>query len=66
MRVTYLTTIDAPEGLPPDDIVNMGQDIEDELAASGFDVISVVPWARPALGLDVTPPETGGMGPPMF
>jgi hypothetical protein len=65
MNVTYLTTIQLPEGMAPDDIINTGQDIEDELVAQGFDVISVVPWARPALGLD-TQPDTGGMGPSMF
>jgi hypothetical protein len=46
MHVSFITTInlDTLEDLP-----SVAQEISDDLTQSGFDVISVDPWARPSL-----------------
>jgi hypothetical protein len=60
MNVTYLVTIIMPDAADPATIADTALDVEDSLAAE-FEVVSVTPWARPALGLEQTT-ET----PPLF
>jgi hypothetical protein len=38
--------------MSPPEITEVGLDIQDDLATSGFEVISVNPWARPSLGIE--------------
>ena len=48
MNATYLVTIEVENEMV---IPQVSMDIEDELSEAGFDVIKVVPWARPTLDI---------------
>ena len=59
MQVTYLIAMELPDGMSPEEITGAGLDIEDELITSGFEVISVTPWARPSLGIEPQEEDLG-------
>lgn len=59
MNVSYIVTMELPEGTDPPTIQNIALDLEDDLITGGYDIISVTPWARPSLGLE---PEGEDMG----
>jgi hypothetical protein len=65
MNVSYIVTLDLPNAIDPAMIGDVAADIEDELITSGFEVISVDPWARPTLGLEPDTDLSGGI-PPLF
>ena len=46
MNVTFLTTVRLDD---LGDLPGVASEINDDLTQGGFDVMSVVPWARPSL-----------------
>ena len=59
MTVSYIVTLDLPDGMSPPEIADVGLDITDELVTSGFEVISINPWARPSLGIEPQEEDLG-------
>lgn len=58
MKVAFIVNIELED---PSMAADTAVDIEDDLVSAGFDVVSVQPWARPAMG--IAPAEEI---PPMF
>lgn len=54
MNVTFLTTVRLDD---LSDLPGVATEISDDLTQSGFEVISVVPWARPSLTQTPTVPN---------
>lgn len=52
MRVTFLATVNLDD---LSDLPGVAQEISDDLQQSGFEVVSVAPWARPSLQQAVGP-----------